>query len=175
MIEDNINALSVVIEAAVGLAGFAGIVIVLSSGPESHKHVDRFRVRNLLSTSLAAGLIAFFAIGLSHADYARDTVWRLSSGLFFVVAVGLTVIAYLDRKRIPADETREISQFLWITLFGGTVVALVVELLNAIVALPIDAFLVFYFGLIWLLFVAAAQFVRTIFTRSVWRGTAGSG
>ena len=52
--------------------------------------------------------------------------------------------------------------------------ALVVELLNALMALPLDAFLVFYFGLIWLLFVAAAQFVRTIFTRSVWRRTAES-
>lgn len=162
---DLTEALATISEVAVGLAGFSGIVVVLSRTFERRlTPLERYRMFLLLVPSLATSLLGLAILAL----YASDVpgALRLGSGLLAVFCFGFpasqfrrTIIFY---RRVP-----ELFQapVLWGILAGYIIVG-TVSLLHAVGILSESPSIVLL-GLLWPLFQSALQFARMLFIRPV--------
>ena len=88
---DPANTLYVVIQVAVAIAGFAGIVSAVQV--ERMRVLLTLRLFNLLSCSFAAMFISGFALVLMHAEVEPDSIWRVTSVLIVMVSVTGAVLS----------------------------------------------------------------------------------
>ncbi len=80
------NELLTIAELAVGLAGFAGLVVSFNHRGGLHA-TDRYRFIALFSLALFAALLAFVPFGFHHAGLASAALWRASSGVILASSV----------------------------------------------------------------------------------------
>jgi len=160
---DLTEALATIAEVAIGLAGFSGIVVVLSRTFERRlTPLERYRMFLLLVPSLAASFLALAIMAL----YASEVpgALRIGSGLLAVFCLGF-----------PASQVRKTIKFyrrvpelfqapvLW-GLLGGYLAVATLSLLHAAGVLG-EAPSVVFIGLLWPLFQSALQFARMLFIR----------
>jgi hypothetical protein len=112
---DPANTLYVVIQVAVAIAGFAGIVSAVQE--ERLRVLLTLRLFNLLSCSFAVLFISGFALVLMHAEVEPVTIWRVTSVLIVFVSV---VGAVLSLRRVGAVRAK-------VPDFGGLVTGLVIN------------------------------------------------
>ncbi len=114
--------LQLIVEASLGLAGFAGIVVAVThKGTQALPAIQRVNLMNLLATSFGALFISLMALGLMSAGVSSTSVWVVCSGiglvttLFFGVRSVRTVLA-VSKSSAPAIRT-----LLWINIPLGVV------------------------------------------------------
>jgi hypothetical protein len=112
---DPANTLYVVIQVAVAIAGFAGIVSAVQE--ERLRVLLTLRLFNLLSCSFAVLFVSGFALVLMHAEVEPETIWRITSVLIFAVSVAGAV---LSLQRVGAVRAK-------LPDFGGWVTGLVIN------------------------------------------------
>ena len=96
------SVLTSVIQVAIAIAGFSGIVAVLGHRSEGvWDEMDRIRLQGLLVGSFATMIIAFLPYILFSAELAESLVWRICSGIH-AVGIGMDVVAKI-RQHIAAD------------------------------------------------------------------------
>jgi hypothetical protein len=159
------ESLTSIVEFAITLAGFAGIVVALGKRPGQWAPADRYRLLNILMLSFGAGFMAYLPIGLAHAGLSGSSLWRVSSGGFlcFGVFTGGFTIARTRRLR---GEVRVLLNpiVLWMSIvFGG--VANLAQLLNVLGLGFQPQFAPYFLGLVLILLMSAIQFVRILFAR----------
>ena len=160
---DLTEALATISEVAIGLAGFSGIVVVLSRTFERRlTPLERYRMFLLLVPSLATSLLGLAIMAL----YASEVpgALRLGSGLLAVFCFGFPTsqirkTVYFYRK-VP-----ELFQapVLW-GILGGYLVVGMLSLLHAVGVFGESPSIVML-GLLWPLFQSALQFARMLFIR----------
>lgn len=154
------DALNVVAQVAVTLAGFAGIVVVFR--PESvHQWsaLDKFRLRLLLINSALPLGYALSGILLLSIDPPPVAIWRWCSG--FTVATQLVFIMTIrsPRRSIPPAEFQSVSKMMF---YSALVVASIAMALQVINVAFWNRFWPFFAALFVHLVYAIAQFVRMI-------------
>ena len=118
------SVLTSVIQVAIAIAGFSGIVVVLGRRTEGVWDAnDRIRFQGLLIGSFATMLFAFLPYILLSANIAQGPTWRISSGIH---AITLSVVAIIRRRQLTATDSR---------LSGSDVVAL--SVVAAVVAIQV--------------------------------------
>lgn len=164
---DPSDALSKGAQIAVAFAGLTAAVVV-RRGSEVHAWpaADRLRLKLLLATTLTPLILCLLGIALLAMNLSPIVVWKISSGCAAaIVAVGILFatiefksIDPRDRKRVEAS-----GAIFWSISSLGIFIALVLTY-NA---LGPGLFWLFFGFIISALFVAIAQFIRFILTRSV--------
>ncbi len=150
------NALFVVAEVSVGLAGFTGVVAAFQGRGGWHPF-DILRVVSLLWISFSALFVALLPIGLHAAGISESSVWRISSGLGIAfVAVGYIVTTRYTPPGLP-DQQRMYGALL--LLLGG------ILLLLYVLTIVLAVFWPFFFALFTILAVAALQFANVLIVR----------
>ena len=162
-------------EVAIGVAGFASLVLVLTRDRGSQvSEVDSMRTRILLVFSLSPILLALLPITLAAGGFEGSTLWRLASAIMLTAAAVTWYRTYrsiLQVVRIaggvgamPASETSGAALFLP-TLAVLSIVHLLSQAANCLaVPGPPGPFL-YLVGLLVYLTVAILQFARSVFLR----------
>lgn len=160
---DLTEALATIAEVAVGLAGFSGIVVVLSRTYERRlTPLERYRLFILLVPSLATSFLALVTLALVSSEVSG--AFRIGSLLlaafclwFPASRVRKTVHFY---RRVPELFNKGV---LWGMLTGYLVVASL-SLSHAFGVIS-EAPEILLLGLLWPLFQSAVQFARMLFIR----------
>jgi len=160
---DLTEALATIAEVAIGLAGFSGIVVVLSRTYERRlTPLERYRLFILLVPSLATTFLALITLAL------------VSSGVPGAFRIGSLLLA-LFCLWFPASRVRQTIHFhrrvpdlfhapvIW-GMLGGYLVVASLSLLHAF-AVVTEVPAVLLLGLLWPLFQSSVQFARMLFIR----------
>jgi len=165
---EHAEALYVIAELALGLAGFSGVVVALGTSPGSWPVADRLRLAGLLAVSLGALFIALVALLLDNLNVGSDTSWRISSALMSLhgLAILLTIIPKAWRiTRDTAGLTSPYSLFVFIPMVVLSSANSIIQAANTIVHQSGNRFGVLFGGLIALLLFGGVLFVRLLFIR----------
>ena len=160
-----IEAISLIAEIALGLAGFAGVAVVLGRGPEYWGDGDSLRIRLLLSSAFAALFAALAATGGQWAGAGEATSVQLGAG---VLLIGQLYWYFFLARRINDLEPSQralfdprLARFLRLFVVSSCVSQLVA---SAGLARHFGRWL-FLYGLFCSLAYAALGFVRFMFIR----------
>jgi hypothetical protein len=156
------DALVVIAEISLGLAGFSGIVLVLARRAPSPW--DSWRTLSLLGASFGALLLSLIPFGLHFSGVPAPALWRLSSGamvLYYLafIAPSFVLLLRLEKSQLP---------YYWIVgvvASAGSAGNALLQLLNALAIGFSGNLAVFFWGLVWFVFYSAAQFALILFVR----------
>lgn len=155
------DALGIVAQVSVTLAGFAGIVVVFR--PQSvHEWspIDKFRLRLLLTNSALPLGYSLLGILLLAVDPPVPGIWRWCSALAFATQVTTFVMSGNPARKIPPEHFRSINKPVFYGIGALATVALVLQVLNFAVWNRFWAFLAIMFAH---LVAAIVQFLRMVF------------
>jgi hypothetical protein len=96
------DALSLIAELAVALAGFSAVIGVLGSRPgTSDVRVDGLRLQVMLETSLFVAAAVLVPVVLDHFGMESRIVWRISSAAFLLYQIPGEFLAARRTKKMP--------------------------------------------------------------------------
>jgi hypothetical protein len=154
------EALSVVAQVAVTLAGFAGIVVVFRpDAVHQWSPLDKFRLRLLLANAALPLGSSLFAILLLTVDPPPAAIWRWCSGLVFVIDVAFFVSSPNPRRLVPAAEFQTVSKMTYYPVTVMVWGALALQMMNV---LKWNRFWPFFAILFVHLIAAILQFMRMV-------------
>lgn len=163
---DPYDALVIIAELALGIAGFSGVVVALGAGPGAWPRADRLRLATLLASALGTVFIALIGLTLTTLRFDLTFAWRVSGllvALLLLVMLVTLVPGALSIIRTTAGMTSPYNMGVFIPTILVAVATILVEVANAAGMLPLDSFGVLFGGLVVLLLISAIQFVRLIF------------
>ncbi len=162
-ISDN---LALVAELAIGLAGFASLVVVVGhrQGRDS-RQLDVSRLRGMLELSLMVTGFALIPHIPHQAGMSEALVWQSCSGLFAAVAAAFTIFKIRELLLLPRHDFHYPWHIFWVGLSASAVISLGVAALGLLA--PTSAYL---WGLYVYLTIAALTFLRLV--RSLLEGRA---
>jgi hypothetical protein len=154
------EALSVVAQVAVTLAGFAGIVVVFRPGAvHQWSALDKFRLRLLLANSALPLGFSLFAMLLLTIDPPPVAIWRWCSGFVFVIDVAFFISSSNPQRQVPAAEFQAVSKMTYYPVMVMVWIALALQITNI---LKWNRFWPFFAVLFVHLIAAILQFVRMV-------------
>ena len=142
--------LMILVEAALALAGFSGVVVVFgrrSAGVWSE--LERTRLINLLVSGFSVLFLSLAALLLLHARVAPAMTWRIGSGAFLLLMV-YRIIQVPRRLRSTSTDPQRPGIGLILFSSGGHAIVILANLGNLVVLgefWPFLAALVWSFGL----------------------------
>jgi len=153
------DALTAIAEIAIGLAGFAGLIVTLRNrGLSSWPRSDLVRLRFMLWLACATFFLALLPYISASLSLSDERTWASAA---YVLGAGLVAITVLTN--ILSWPIRHQLSKLWNTIYQvGSIVTAAIVLCSAfeIIGLPtISAYLI---GLVWMLFYSTSLFVRLI-------------
>ncbi len=149
------SVLSSAIEAGIGIVGFSGIIVAISSrGQGQWSSVDRVRLYSVLGSSFGPIFLAFLPFILLSAGMPIVLTWRVGSAIFFL---SLAVIAVIRFRQFKTASPQLSRHELAIFVFVG--VLLTLQIVNVAV---VGAAWPYLIGVVGGLSIAAAQFVRLL-------------
>jgi hypothetical protein len=162
---DAFDTLLTLAEVSLGLAGFAGIVMVFGRGPGALPPADSFRLLALVGCSLGTLFLSLIPVALGFVGVAEPELWQWSSALMVAVAIPAHLFG-ISRVRRDAAELFEVVPVYMIPFGASFFVAnLIAQVCNSLGIGWSPSFGVYLFGLIWYLGFAAFQFARMLFVR----------
>ncbi len=160
-----IEAISLIAEVALGLAGFAGVAIVLGRGPEYWGDGDSLRIRLLLGSAFAALFASLATTGGDWAGAGEARSVQLGAGVLLGWPVVLVLLpGATDRDLEPSQRALfnpRLARILSLVAVSSCACQLVA--LSGL-ASHIGRWLLLY-GLLFSLAYAALGFVRFMFIR----------
>jgi len=155
------SAFGSVIEVAIAITGFSGIVAALGRrGAGTWTEADQLRLRILLAASGSATGYAFLPFVL--ADLVDPSVvWRIASSLLAVHNAAMTL--HRIRQASSAGINQAVGGRRWIPMIG-TVLVVSMLLMNAVIWASWSIYLL---GNLWGIFIAFINFVELLL--GAWR------
>lgn len=152
---DSESALGSIIEVAIAIAGFSGIVAAVGRRGAGHwTEADQLRLRILLTASGAALVFAFLPFVLADL-IDRELLWRIASGLLAIYTVAIS--AYRLHQASQSGIGEAVGFRLWRLVLQGVVVLMLFG--NAFIwGIPS----LYVAGVLWGVFVAFMTFVRLL-------------
>jgi hypothetical protein len=124
------SALDSVIEVAISLAGFSGIVAAVGRRGAGHwSPLDQLRLRVLLTAAGAALALAFLPYLLIDV-LDTSLVWRICSGVHATFVFG--IMLYRFREVAVLGETEAVGKRATAFMFVGSSTAFIVSVSNAL-------------------------------------------
>lgn len=120
------------------------------------------RLQNLLLSSTIPAFLAFAALGLVELAGSETLAWRVSSGLAAAAFTVALVVVWGAKNKLPEDQRQMLNLRMFPVILGTIAVNVIVQLASAIGLFAVDAYAVFYFGLIAMLALGTYQFVRAL-------------
>lgn len=160
-----IEAVSLIAEVAVGLAGFAGVAVMLGRGPGRWGAGDALRIRLLLAAAFSALFASLVAIGTDWAGLRTPNAVRAGAA---VLAVGQGYWGFFLGAQVPRLEPAQRALFSsrLANLFRAVVVMSIAgQILVVSGSAGHLASGLFLFGLLASLGYTALAFVRLMFIR----------
>jgi hypothetical protein len=160
-----LNALTLLAELFIGIAGFSGIVVALSGSSVASDPLDRFRVVSLLVIALGGAVFAAAPLVLADAGASPRLSWLIASGAYSVY-LALNA-AWLVRRRstLPQAALDSLHPVVWILVLGGSSIFAAALLANAIGWPFSNPAVVYLYSLLYALLVSCIQFVRLLLVR----------
>ena len=162
---DAFDTLLTLAEVSLGLAGFAGIVVVFGRGPGALAPADSFRLLALVGCSLGTLFLSLVPIALNAVGLPEPELWQWSSAILLAVAVPAHLFAFLRIRRHVAEILEVLPIYMLpigVSLFLANFIA---QICNALGVGSLPIFGVYLIGLILYLGFAALQFARMLFVR----------
>jgi len=158
------DELLTIAELAIGLAGFAGLVVAFTHQGRL-RATDRFRFIALFSQALFVIVLAFVPFGFHHAGQVAPALWRASSGVMVVFWV-CTAWWLNVRLRTDFSAEEDLPRSFFAALVGPPVFNLVLQIAN-FVGWPMEpGVLAYLVGLLIWLSVPALLFATLILYRA---------
>jgi hypothetical protein len=159
-----LDGLAIIAEVAIGLAGFSGVMIVLTRTGGGFNPPERFRLQVLMYSSVGPIFLALIPFAVLDSDWSQETSWRV---LGFVVAA----YGFVGLVSFPPTSFRLRREYP--EIFPLQLIVTQVVLHVAIVALALvlglgmtgHALAVYTAVLILLLLHGAIAFIRLLFFR----------
>ena len=165
-IVDAADSLSTIAAAALGIAGFSGVMTAFMQCPGRLTTVESYRTAVLLGVSFGGLFLALAPMALERFGVPEPALWRRASVLMVAYSV-VAVTVYLASSRHIARQAPEIfNRYLFAGIAMGHFVNIGLQLNNA-VRPNAAASGVYVLGLIWYLAHAAIQFSRMLFVQPV--------
>jgi hypothetical protein len=162
---DAFDTLLTLSEVSLGLAGFAGIVVVFGRGRGELAPADSFRLLVLVGCSLGTLFLSLIAIALNAVGVSEPGLWQWNSAILIALAVPAHVFTFARLRRDAAEIIEVLPMRLIPFGMVGFAVNFVAQICNALGVGWTPSFGVYLFGLILYLMFAAAQFARMLFVR----------
>jgi hypothetical protein len=159
------DSLGVIIEFAIGLAGFAGIAVAVGDPVQRTRAYERFQLRSLIELSFGAALVAFLALGLLQARIPEQRAWLVCSVVLIAVQAALIVSGALQGRAMAREERARLHLATFIFASIGSATSRGVQLVNVAGGFGSPQFAAVYFGLVWLLTMSGVQFLRILLAR----------
>jgi hypothetical protein len=163
--EASIEAISLIAEVAVGLAGFAGVAVVLGRGPGRWGEGDSLRISLLLGAAFTALFASLITTGSHWAGAGTEVSVRLGAGA--LLAGQIYWLAFPARRigRLEASEQAlfDLRLAAFIRLVGFSSCAAQAVVLSGFGGRLTSG--LFVYGLICCLAYAALGFFRFMFRR----------
>jgi hypothetical protein len=161
---DIANALLTLAQVAIGLAGFATILVALSGKPHQWTPVDAFRIRNILAFSFQSVFLSLVPFVLAFFSLPEPAVWRVSLLVIAITTLAGVLLVLSGVYRLPRHERAVLNAAVVSTVTAVLFAAAVGELLGAFGILrPAPG--VFFLGLVVLLGVSTVLVARFLFAR----------
>jgi len=151
-------------QVAIGLAGFAAILIALSGKPHQWTAVDAFRIRNILAFSFQSVFLSLIPFVLAFFSVPEPTVWKASLLIIAIATLGGVLLVLSGVYRLTRPERAVLNAVVVATVTATLFITAAVELLAAF-GLFRPAAGVFFLGLVVLLGVSAVLVARFLFAR----------
>ena len=152
-------------EVSLGLAGFAGIVVVFGRGPGALPPADSLRLAALVGASFGTLFFSLIPIALGFVGVPEPGLWQWSSAIMVVAVVPVHAVGVLRIWQFR-DEILEVAPIYLLVIAAITILAnLTAQICNALGVGSLPLFGVYLFGLILYLLFAATQFARMLFVR----------
>jgi hypothetical protein len=160
----DLSAMEVVAEVALGLAGFSGVLIVLSRTSDGLGSAERFRLRSLIYASVGTMFLALLPLALFGGRWAEATVWQILGGVMTAyTAAGLMLLPPASfRLRHDFPDLFPLPLIFSQMAIHICSLLLAMSVLFRVTEHPLNAYVL---GLILLLAHGAIAFVRTLFYR----------
>ena len=169
------DILQTIAEISIGFAGFTSVVAVLGRRATGEwTALDRFRLSQMLATSLAALLLSLLPLILAHLGLSERVSWGLASTILAAYTIFLAISSPRRIRRLPPeDQSQIVRPLLW--SFQLAVAAVVTGLLiNAAGILFHQEPGPYLLGLYLLLALSAFQFTRLLLIVRA-EGSSGTG
>ena len=110
------SVLSSIVEVAIGIAGFAGIIAAVRQGRITRWSPEpRLLLEMLLTASALAIVFALLPGIVMEAGFSRDATWRTGSSLILVSQLGLGVFRTRQFRLAGFDARPPIHMMVWYT------------------------------------------------------------
>jgi hypothetical protein len=161
---DIANTLLTFSQVAIGLAGFAAILIALSGKPHQWTPVDAFRIRNILAFSFQSVFLSLVPFVLTFFSLREARVWQVSLLILAAATLGGVLQVLSGVYRLSRAQRAILKALVVSSVTIVLAVMAVIELLAAFgIVHPASA--VFFLGLVVLLGVSAVLVARFLFAR----------
>ncbi len=157
------DALFVVAEVSIGLAGFSGIVAALYARSSWHP-LDKWRTVSLLMISFVTLGLALLTFGLYSLGIDGSTLWRAASAVAVAISIPSGVIGL--RLQPPVTSIPNFS-VLGQIYFGVASLIILAHLLNLLAIMAPSSLGVFYLALVASLMLGAMEFTHIILIRPI--------
>jgi hypothetical protein len=151
-------------QVAIGLAGFAAILIALSGKPHQWTPVDAFRIRNILAFSFESVFLSLVPFVLTFFSVREAAVWHVSLLVLALATLGGVVQILYGVYRLTPSQRAVLKTLVISTV---TVVLLLMSAVEFVATCgglgPAPA--VFFLGLLVLLGVSTVLVARFLFAR----------
>jgi hypothetical protein len=161
---DVANALLTLAQVAIGLAGFASILVALSGKPHQWTPVDAFRIRNILAFSFQSVFLSLIPFVLAFFSLPHSTVWQVSLLTLATATLGDVLLILSGVYRLSPSQRAVLNGVVVSTVTATLCTMAVVELLAAFSIIG-PASGVFFVGLLVLLGVSTVLVARFLFAR----------
>jgi hypothetical protein len=161
------DALGLVAEVGIAIAGFAGVIAVLRAPDGRISPYAMFRIGWLLFQSGGAVLLALLPFAFHQAGLSAVAIWRLSSGVMLVLVALISVGPFTFAARLlPPPETEAYAPGVGIIVPIQYAVMITNILLQAANVALIGQLWPFYVGLLATTALSLLQFGWLLFATS---------
>ena len=154
------DALAIIAEVSLGLAGFTGVVVIL--GRVERDAFLRLRLSYLLSTSFGAMLLALLPFALSQFSLATHQVWLIATLLLAPCGVAIALGHAPAIRRNRREHPGVLGPAMLVTGYGLTLASSLCGMVG--LAIPSERVGAYLAGLIFLVCQSIFMFIRILFT-----------
>ena len=154
------DALAIIAEVSLGLAGFTGVVVVL--GRVERDAFLRLRLSFLLSVSFGAMLLALLPFALSELSLSTHQVWLIATLLLSPCGVAIALAHTPAMLRNRREHPGVLRPAALVANYGLSLVSSLCGVIG--LAVPSERVGAYLAGLIFLVCSAVFTFIRILFT-----------
>ncbi|MCP5131850.1 MAG: hypothetical protein H6985_19965 [Pseudomonadales bacterium] len=138
------------------------MIAVFAGRSPDRTPLELFRLRNLLLGASIPAFMAFVSLGLVSLLSDELMAWRLSCAIAVFFYIVFISVILLGRANLPTGQRAMIQQPILYAALILLVVLIMAHIVAATQIVRVDAFAVFYFGLISILLLSIYQFIRAV-------------